>query len=213
VSAQIDELLTIINIIRRLSDNFIGNESTKFLFFDELGIVCSVTDLITLSASTIMTKEICKAFVTEVGEQYFNLQLTITARQLPKFATGKLQRVIATVNGFSFPCALRPIKGSKDMYITLSKDKVKKSKVEANTTVDVMLTPDESEFGFPVPEEFAEYLSQVPETKDMFKKLPAGYQRGFLHYIDSAKTLDTRIKRCIHIGNRIREEFLKRKPK
>ncbi len=63
-----------------------------------------------------------KAFVTEVGEQYFNLQLTITARQLPKFATGKLQRVIAIVNGFSFPCALRPVKGSKDMYITLSKD-------------------------------------------------------------------------------------------
>jgi hypothetical protein len=158
-----------------------------------------------------MTKEICKAFVTEVGEQYFNLQLTIVATQLPKFATGKLQRVIATVNDFSFPCALRPVKGSKDMYITLSKDKVKKSKEEVNTMVEVMLTPDESEFGFPVPEEFAEYLSQELEKKDMFNKLPAGYQRGFLFYIDSAKTLELRIKRCIHIGHRIREEFLKRK--
>ena len=154
-----------------------------------------------------------KAFVTEVGEQYFNLQLTINAKQLPKFATGKLQRVLATVNGFTFPCALRPVKGSKDMYITLSKDKVKKSKVEANTTIVISLQEDNSEFGFPVPEEFAEYLSQEPETMDMFKQLPAGYQRGFLHYIDSAKTLDTRIKRCIHIGSRIREEYLKRKNK
>ena len=83
--------------------------------------------------------------------------------------------------------------------------------MEANTTVEVMLTPDEGEFGFPVPEEFAEYLSQELETKDMFNKLPAGCQRGFLHYIDSAKALELRIKRCIHIGHRIREEFLKRK--
>lgn len=34
-----------------------------------------------------------KAFVTELGEQYFNLQLTINAKQLPKFATGEMQRV------------------------------------------------------------------------------------------------------------------------
>lgn len=99
------------------------------------------------------------------------------------------------------------------MHITPSKDKVKKSKVGANATVIISLQEDSSEFGFPVPEEFVEYLAQEPETMDMFKQLPAGYQRGFLHYIDSAKTLDTRIKRCIHIGSRIREEFLKRKNK
>lgn len=65
------------------------------------------------------------------------------------------------------------------MYITLSKDKVKKSKVEANATVIISLQEDSSEFGFPVPEEFVEFLAQEPETMGMFKQLPAGYQRGF----------------------------------
>jgi uncharacterized protein YdeI (YjbR/CyaY-like superfamily) len=62
-----------------------------------------------------------------------------------------------------------------------------------------------------VPEEWEEYLKQDDELKMMFESLTPGKRRGWLYHIGSAKSIDTRIKRCVLIAEKVREEYYTKK--
>lgn len=149
--------------------------------------------------------------VEETGKDYVSSLVLIPAWAVDSITSGKSTRVICEINGFSFPCAFRPQKGGVNYMISLSLQKMKKTKVTDGMKVLVKITPDVSEYGYPMSEEFAEFLDQDPELKRMFDSLPVSYQRGWLYYIGEAKSVDTRIKRCLLIAERVREEVAKRR--
>jgi hypothetical protein len=107
-----------------------------------------------------------------------------------------LRRVICTLNGVeTFNCALFP---SKDSYlIALNKERRVKHGLSVGDTVEVHLERDESKYGFPMPEEFAEVLKQDPGGKEMFEALTPGNQRMMLKLIDLNKDVDKRITRSL----------------
>lgn len=109
---------------------------------------------------------------------------------------GNLRRVVCTLNGTeAFNCALFPSKG--DYFITLNKKLRDKLGLEIGKAVMVELTKDESEFGMPMPEEFAEVLRQDAEGERLFNALSPGNQRLMLKLIVFVKDVDKRIIRSL----------------
>ena len=109
---------------------------------------------------------------------------------------GNLRRVVCTLNGSeTFNCALFPSKG--DYFITLNKKLRDKLGLSVGTPVTVELAKDDSQFGMPMPEEFAEVLRQDAEGERLFNALLPGNQRLMLKLIVSAKDVDKRIIRSL----------------
>lgn len=155
---------------------------------------------------------VVSSIVSEIDQKLLQYILPVSNAEADIFAEGKSTRVLCTINGFEFPAALRPRK-SGGYFIGLSKEKMKKARLMEGMSVEAHFRLDESEFGFPMPEEFVEVLNQDPEGKRAFESLPPGYQRGWLHYISSGKAVDTRIKRSLHIMEQAKEKASERQAK
>jgi len=109
---------------------------------------------------------------------------------------GNLRRVICTLNETeTFNCSLFPSKG--DYFITVSKKLRDKFGLGIGGTVTIELTKDESLFGMPMPEEFAEALRQDANGERLFAALSLGNQRLMLKLIISVKDVDKRIIRSL----------------
>ena len=109
---------------------------------------------------------------------------------------GNLRRVVCTLNGIeTFNCALFPSKG--DYFITVSKKLRDKLGLELGGSVSIELAKDESQFGMPMPEEFAEVMRQDPEGERLFNALSPGNQRLMLKLIVFVKDVDKRIIRSL----------------
>ena len=109
---------------------------------------------------------------------------------------GNLRRVTCALNGTEpFQCSLFPSKG--DYFLTLGKKLREKLSLEVGKTVTIELAKDESEYGMPMPAEFAEALKQDPEGERLFKALSPGNQRLMLKLIVFVKNVDKRIARSL----------------
>jgi len=109
---------------------------------------------------------------------------------------GNLRRVVCTLNGVeTFNCSLFPSKG--DYFMTLNKKLREKLKLNIGDTVTVDLERDESKYGMPMPEEFAEVLRQDGEGDALFNNLSPGDQRLMLKLIVFVKDPDRRIVRSL----------------
>ena len=109
---------------------------------------------------------------------------------------GNLRRVVCTLNGAeTFNCSLFPSRGN--YFITLNKKLREKLRLEVGDPVLVELERDESKYGMPMPEEFAEVLRQDPEGERLFNALSPGNQRLMLKLIVFVKDIDRRIARAL----------------
>ena len=120
------------------------------------------------------------------------------------FLQEKNRRVVCTLNDQEeFQCALMP-KGDGTYFINVNKAIRKRLRLDLGSEVQVKLRKDESKYGLPMPEEFAELLAMDEEGDTYFHALTPGKQRTLLHIIGSPKTSDTRIRKAIVVV-----EFLK----
>lgn len=109
---------------------------------------------------------------------------------------GNLRRVSCSLNGGeAFNCSLFPSKG--DYFLTLSKQLRKALGIDVGDTVTVELSKDESKYGMPMPEEFAEVLRQDADGERLFNALSPGDQRLMLKLVVFVKDPDRRIVRSL----------------
>lgn len=109
---------------------------------------------------------------------------------------GNLRRVVCTLNETeTFNCSLFPSKG--DYFITLNKKLRDKLSLALGSTVTIQLEKDESKYGMPMPQEFAEVLRQDAEGERLFNALSPGDQRLMLKLIVFVKDIDRRIIRAL----------------
>lgn len=59
-----------------------------------------------------------------------------------------------------------------------------------------------------LPEELEAVLAQDEDFNKLFSAFTVGKQRGLVHYINSAKTIDTRIKRSLEIAFKVKTNTL-----
>ena len=89
------------------------------------------------------------------------------------------------------------------MFILLvNKDRQRQAErlgVDLNA-VTLELTPDESEYGMPMPEELGEYLAQDELLNSYFQALTPGKQRALIHQVAKPKTARTRLQKATQIA-------------
>lgn len=119
--------------------------------------------------------------------------LTIERKIAEKFPIEeKSRRVVCKINdGEPFQCALLP--WDDIFYIIVNKKKRDALGIEVGDTVRVELTKDESKYGLPMPDEFAEVLKQDPAGSKLFHALTKGKQRSLIYAVSTVKDVDRRI--------------------
>lgn len=109
------------------------------------------------------------------------------------------KRVLCMVNGHAkLHCAIMK---HRDIGYYITVGKATKAKIKANHGDELCLeiTKDESEYQAELPEELKEVLLTDEEGLHRFENLTPGKKRSIIHYVNSAKQMDTRINRALKI--------------
>lgn len=117
------------------------------------------------------------------------------------------RRVLATIGGHTFRRGLMN-HAEGDSYIVLGGDILKTCGLREGSPVAVTLTSDPAPDELEVPEYFALVLDQDAEARARWETFPTGKRRSLLHYITSAKTEATQIKRSRELAEKIRTRSL-----
>lgn len=113
-------------------------------------------------------------------------------------------RIIFSINGNGkISRALMP-SGDGNYFILINQEICKQYKLEPEVEVVLQLSPDDSEYGMPLPEELAELWAVDEDAYTIFHKLTPGKQRGLIYQIGKPKGAETRIKKAVQIS-----EYLK----
>jgi bifunctional DNA-binding transcriptional regulator/antitoxin component of YhaV-PrlF toxin-antitoxin module len=115
------------------------------------------------------------------------------------FKKAEHKRMIATYNKtHDAPCAFMPAT-EKGYWLMINKEIRKKFKIEAGDKIDVVLRPDTSKYGIPLPPEMEELLLQDEIGNHYFHTLTPGKQRSLLYTIGKPKGSETRLKKAVAI--------------
>ncbi|EOR92767.1 hypothetical protein ADIARSV_4049 [Arcticibacter svalbardensis MN12-7] len=115
-------------------------------------------------------------------------------------------RIMCSIKGLEeFPCALNP---REDRYVIMaSKQLIKKHKLLPGVPFIVHIRTDLND-GLEIPDELLEVMNQDDHFRSLFEALLPGQKRGYLYYIRSAKSVDTRIKRCLDMAYKMKAGLL-----
>ena len=114
------------------------------------------------------------------------------------------RRVLCQINGDdAFNCALMP-DGLGDYFINLSQQIRTKLSLGELQEIDVILTPDTSQYGMPMPEELEEMLRQDPEGNAAFLALTPGKKRNLIYAVNSVKSSAIKVRRAFVIVTHLR---------
>ncbi len=119
----------------------------------------------------------------------------------------KRRMVLTFENGKKFHRALQRNKDGF-CFMVLGKSTLKEAGKIPGAEAKVILEVDNSKYGMPMPEEFAEVLRQEPEGKKAFLALTPGLQRSFLFYINGGKSIDTRIRRSLKLIENLKQGII-----
>jgi hypothetical protein len=121
------------------------------------------------------------------------------------FVANDAKRIVCTLNeAVEFQAALMP-KGDGAWFININKTLRDKLGLMIGTPVRVALRKDDSEYGLPMPEEFAELLHQDEVGNQIFHALTPGKQRTLLYIVGSVKSPDLRLNRAIVVVEHLKE--------
>jgi hypothetical protein len=113
-------------------------------------------------------------------------------------------RIIVNINGIgNINSGLMP-DGKGNFFVTVSKAVRKRFDISLDDEVNLVISPDNSEYGMPLPEELAELWAVDEVAYKLFHKLTPGKQRGLIYQIAKPKGAATRIKKAVQIS-----EYLK----
>jgi hypothetical protein len=118
--------------------------------------------------------------------------------------TGSKRVVVRINDALEYQCALQS-KGEGYYVITVNKKNRDKFGFKQGTPLKMKIWKDESTYGLPMPEGFAELLAQDEEGNRLFHGLTAGKQRNLLYYVGLAKTLDKQLERGLVMLEHLRK--------
>ncbi|MGL5891609.1 MAG: YdeI/OmpD-associated family protein, partial [Bacteroidia bacterium] len=113
------------------------------------------------------------------------------------FGTNGRVRFTGTINGVYIEQALMPA-GKGIHIISIGGELRRKLKVRTGDLLTLEITKDTRPADFvELPEELTAALDLEPEIQKKFEALTPGYKRSLVYWINSGKSIDTRIKRSL----------------
>lgn len=121
-----------------------------------------------------------------------------------QFINGKRSvRILCSVgNKPEFHCALIP--RHERFVIIASKQLIKEHKLVTGLPFNISIRPDPNN-GLELPEELSEVFAQDEFAFEAYNELTDGAKRGYIYYIRQAKSIETRIRRCLDIAEKIKQ--------
>ena len=119
------------------------------------------------------------------------------------FLIGKsAPRIFCSIKGNAeFPCALNPRHGR--YVIIASKQLIKNNKLAVGVPFEISIRHDPDN-GLGRPEELEEVLAQDEAASAAYDALNDGYKRGYIYYVNQAKSVNSRIKRAFEIADKLK---------
>lgn len=146
-----------------------------------------------------------KTFVRKFEGSSATHYLEIPDRIFRAFGGKYNVRVVASIGvqrgggaKLSFSCALMP-SGKGAACIMFSKEKLKISGLREGQGDTLVLKPETSRYGMPMPKELATALRLDPAGRKRFDKLSPGKQRNIIWYVTQTKSDDVRIDRAVQM--------------
>ncbi|MFZ5970284.1 MAG: YdeI/OmpD-associated family protein [Bacteroidota bacterium] len=122
-----------------------------------------------------------------------------------QFTDKRSVRVFCQLNSdFEFACAIRS-NGKGGFMISVGLPVLRKAKVKKGDKVQAAVRKDHTKYGHKEPEELKELLAMDDEGRKYWEQLTNGAQRSLIYYINSAKSVDKRIERCLLFINRLKD--------
>ena len=113
-------------------------------------------------------------------------------------------RIIFSINGEGRIYRAFMPAGDGNYFILINQEICKKFKLEPEVPVTLQISPDDSEYGMPLPEELSELWALDEDAYRTFHLLTPGKQRSLIYQIAKPKGADTRVKKAVQIS-----EYLK----
>ena len=130
------------------------------------------------------------------GGIYF---VQVPAEVKRQFAIKGTPRVIAAIGELEpFHCGLMPMKSGEGL-IFINKERQKQLGLTPGDSITVTLSPDESEYGAPMPEELEGLLAQDDDAKRRFDALTPGKKRALMFAVDRVKGMERRIEMAVKL--------------
>ena len=143
--------------------------------------------------------------IKKLDSKVWGLYFPVSKNLAGHFDNGENRRVVCRLNdSVEIQMALMH-DGEGDYFITLNKPLVKKLNAKEGDKLSVEMWKDESEYGMPMAEEFAELLRQDPEGKKHFKALTPGKQRNILYLVNQNKSSEKRLQKSLVVVNHLKE--------
>lgn len=137
------------------------------------------------------------AYLEKFDSNLWGYHFPVPPEVAAPFIDGNNRRVVARLNGvYEFQCALMP-RGDGWFFININKKIRDQYKFQIGSEVHILLSPDNSQYGLPVPEELAELFQLDPDGSDLFHTLTPGKQRTLLYWIGQPKRTEGRIARAL----------------
>lgn len=145
-------------------------------------------------------------FDEKMGYHYFHVPHDVALALSDKFP----YRSLCTIQQYTFHAGIVK-RGLDGFVIQIGKAVMKAAKIKYRDSIQVTLQPDESEYGYAFPEEMHHLILQDEESKKYWDAMNPGAKRSYLHYVNTGKSIDTRIKRALLIIERAKELYFKKK--
>ena len=113
-------------------------------------------------------------------------------------------RIIFSINGEGRIYRAFMPSGDGNYFILINQEICKKFNLEPEAPVTLQISPDDSEYGMPLPEELSELWAMDEDAYRTFHLLTPGKQRSLIYQIAKPKGADTRVKKAVQIS-----EYLK----
>ncbi|MBX2816735.1 MAG: YdeI/OmpD-associated family protein [Saprospiraceae bacterium] len=123
--------------------------------------------------------------------------LTVPLHIASVFLGRKVTRIRLEIEGWGYKSGAINSRGDGTFYVYLNKEERKQLHALGKKEISVVLTPDESKYGMPMPAELLEALSLYPKGSEHFERLTPGRQRSIIYTVSKPKSEAIRIKKAI----------------
>ncbi len=129
----------------------------------------------------------------------YPLQFYVPTDVVDNLKAEKVKRLRVSINGQkSFDSSLIS-SGEQQYYIKINQSQMKKMSLSIGAKVQLEIVADQSNYGMPLPEEFAAIWELDDEANTYFHALTPGKQRNLIYIVNKVKSLDIRAHKAMVI--------------
>lgn len=143
-------------------------------------------------ANTYRTKSV----LIKNDSHLYPLQFYISEEIVTALKEKKIKRLKVSINGLDTIDSSLISGGNQQYFIKINKTQMKKMSLSVGDEASLELTVDESEYGMPLPPEFAAIWEIDDEAKKYFHLLTPGKQRNLIYIVNKVKNLDIRTRKA-----------------